>query len=80
MRTVRVRSGQDIWIGRQGENGARAVVFDLTEWEAEYGEGVAVGAAKRAHDYYAYPVALNSADGAATSLSSTTASTTLPPR
>ena len=59
-------SGRDIWLGRQGENGARAIVFDCSKWEETYGQGTVQAVAKRAKDYYVYPVAITTENGAAT--------------
>lgn len=40
METIKVIPGQALWLGYQGENNARAVVFDFSAWKAEYGDGV----------------------------------------
>lgn len=44
-------------LGRQGENLARQVVFDLSTWVAEYGSGVAELIYQRNGDAAPYPVA-----------------------
>ena len=43
-------------LGRCGENLARKVVFDVSDWEAEYGHGVVELIAKRPGDEAPYPV------------------------
>ena len=45
-------------IGRQGENLARQIIFDLSDWMAEYGPGVAELIAQRPGDDAPYPVAV----------------------
>lgn len=44
-------------IGRQGENLARQIIFDLSDWMAEYGPGVAELIYQRPGDAAPYPVA-----------------------
>ena len=44
-------------LGRQGENLARQVVFDLSAWEAEYGPGTVELIHQRPGDTSPYPVA-----------------------
>ena len=39
MTIIQAKSENDLTLGRQGENLARQVVFDLSAWEAEYGPG-----------------------------------------
>lgn len=45
-------------IGRCGENLARQVVFDVSDWETEYGPGVVELIAQRPGDENPYPVAV----------------------
>ena len=49
-------------IGRQGENLARQIIFDLSDWMAEYGPGVAELIAQRPGDEKPYPVAVRRED------------------
>lgn len=60
MEAVRVNAakGKAIPIGRQGENLAREVVFDISGWMEQYGAGFAALATMRAEDEYPAPVAV----------------------
>ena len=49
-------------IGRQGENLARQIIFDLSDWMAEYGLGVAELIAQRPGEEAPYPVAVRRED------------------
>lgn len=49
-------------IGRQGENLARQIIFDLSDWMAEYGPGVAELIAQRPGEEAPYPVAVRRED------------------
>ncbi|MBR6259825.1 MAG: hypothetical protein IKR21_06385 [Oscillospiraceae bacterium] len=66
MQIYEAASGRDLWLGRQGENGARAIVFDCSEWAETYGQGTVQAVAKRSGDYYVYPVAVTEENGSAT--------------
>lgn len=55
MKEINLRPHQPILIGRRGENEARAVVFDLTAWLADYGEGTAALLLRRPGDVDPYP-------------------------
>lgn len=57
MTIIQAKSENDLTLGRQGENLARQVVFDLSAWEAEYGPGVAELIHQRPGDAAPYPVA-----------------------
>ena len=57
MTIIQAKSENDLTLGRQGENLARQVVFDLSAWEAEYGPGVAELIHQRPGDASPYPVA-----------------------
>ena len=57
--------GGIITLGRQGENMARQVVFDLSAWSAVYGAGTAQLIAQRAGDASPYPVSIEQTDTAA---------------
>ena len=57
MTIIQAKSENDLTLGRQGENLARQVVFDLSAWEAEYGPGVAELIHQRPGDTSPYPVA-----------------------
>lgn len=59
-------------LGVQKENIVEAVVFDISSWVEEYGDGVAYIYAQRKGDAEPYPVTLTMGDGTATwTLSST---------
>ena len=59
MQEVRVKhSGEIIQLGKQGENLARRVLFDLTDWQALYGEGLAEMICQRPGEDTVYPVAI----------------------
>lgn len=45
-------------LGRQGENTARRIQFNLSSWQAEYGAGTPALIHKRCGDSIAYPVPL----------------------
>lgn len=46
---------EKIFIGRQGENLARRVKFDISEWQRLYGDGSAALVHRRPGDEYPYP-------------------------
>lgn len=46
---------EKVFIGRQGENLARRVVFDISEWQKLYGDGTAALVHRRPGDEYPYP-------------------------
>lgn len=52
------RGVQTLQLGRQGENQALAVVFDVSGWATDYGDGTAELLCKRSGDTAPYPVAL----------------------
>ena len=56
MREVYARSGEELDIGRRGENLATRVIFDVAEWESLYGEGIFHLLHRRNGDKYPYPV------------------------
>ena len=62
MNTVKVENCKTLFIGRRGENEVTEVVFDFSEWQAEFGNGVIDLFVKRNGDSAAYPVVL-SVDG-----------------
>lgn len=39
MITINVHPGMTISLGREGENLARKIIFDVSSWQAEYGDG-----------------------------------------
>lgn len=57
MKTIDATNLSSITLGRQGENLAREVVFDLSEWIEKYGPGVAELIYQRPGDTAPYPVA-----------------------
>lgn len=58
MIVVNANSLSSITLGRQGENLARQIVFDVSDWEAEYGQGVVELIAQRPGDEKPYPVSV----------------------
>ena len=56
--TVYARPGEPIPLGREGENNARQVVFDLRPWNDLYGPGVVQLLAQRSGGNTPYPVAI----------------------
>ena len=59
MITVKANDISILSLGRQGENLARQVVFDLSAWVEEYGPGVVELIAQRPGDDAPYPVAVH---------------------
>lgn len=57
MYIVQANNKSQITLGRQGENLARQVVFDLSDWVSGYGDGVAELIYQRPGDAAPYPVA-----------------------
>lgn len=53
-------------IGKQGENLARAVEFDITKWQEEYGAGSAQLIVQRNGDESAYHASITERDGIVT--------------
>lgn len=59
MHDVNVRnSGEIIQLGRRGENLARRILFDLTNWQALYGDGTVELIYQRPGEDTVYPVAI----------------------
>lgn len=56
-------SGGTIKIGRQGENEAREIVFDISRWRSLYGDGVASLVHRRNSDEHPYPCDVTREDG-----------------
>ena len=63
-------------LGRQGENLARQVVFDLSDWTAEYGDGTAELIVQRPGEDAPYPAVI-AHDGAVVTWTLTSADTAL---
>lgn len=57
MREIHAKNVSIIDLGRQGENLATQVIYDLSDWIAEYGDGTAELIHKRIGDSQPYPVA-----------------------
>lgn len=55
MVTIHAISGRTITLGREGENLARQVVFDVSEWRSSYGDGTVSLIAQRHRDTEPYP-------------------------
>lgn len=57
MKTVTASPGIVLQLGRQGENNARQIVFDITDWKAEFGtDGTVALLAQRPGETEPYPV------------------------
>ena len=59
MEQVKVNTLSTIPLGRQGENLARQILFDVSDWETEYGLGVVELIAQRPGEAQPYPVAVH---------------------
>lgn len=60
---VRAKITTPIFLGRQGENGATQVVFDISEWRRRFGDSGEIRLYhKRPKDQFAYGIALSTAD------------------
>lgn len=62
MREVHATLGKDIRLGRRGESHARCVMFDVSEWQSLYGEGMVHLLHQRNGDAVPYPCQI-SVDG-----------------
>lgn len=58
MKRYYAKPGNVLCLGRQGENEARQIVFDLAPWERLYGSGTVQLLAQRSGEKTPYPVAL----------------------
>lgn len=58
MVTVTARPGAVLPLGREGENLARQIVFDIARWQTEYGPGTVSLIAQRPGDPAPYPCAI----------------------
>lgn len=63
MREILAREGQELAIGKRGENLAVCVVFDVSAWEKTYGEGRAFLVHQRNGDRVPYPCVVRVEDG-----------------
>lgn len=61
--TIPAKSGHTLFLGRQGENLARHILFDLTAWLDAYGEGRAALAVLRSGDTLPYPASNTRTEG-----------------
>lgn len=55
MRDIFARSGQEIELGKRGENLAACAVFDISDWKKTYGEGTVQLIHQRNGDKFPYP-------------------------
>lgn len=76
MYQINANAKSSLELGRQGENLARQVVFDLSGWVAEYGAGTAELIVQRPGEKETYPAAIDQ-DGAAVTWTLTAADTAL---
>lgn len=77
MVTITARPGRLIPLGREGENLARQIVFDVSAWQAEYGPGTVSLIARRSGEDDPYPCAVT-VDGAQAAWPVTAADTARP--
>ena len=64
MTTINVRPGRMLPLGREGEHLTRQIVFDVSAWRDEYGDGTVSLIAQRSGDTEPYPCTVT-ADGSA---------------
>ena len=76
MYQINANAKSSLELGRQGENLARQVVFDLSGWVAEYGAGRAELIVQRPGEKETYPAAIDQ-DGASVTWTLTAADTAL---
>lgn len=55
MKTHVAKPCEPLWLGRQGEDGARCILFDISAWQKRYGKGTVQLLAQRAGDTAPYP-------------------------
>ena len=65
MKTYVACPGKPLWLGRQGENGARQILFDVSAWQQIYGPGIVQLLAKRTGDTTPYPISVTTEGGLA---------------
>lgn len=65
MREITAKAGQELFIGKRGENNAVCVVFDISEWRALYGAGNVQLIHQRNGDKIPYPCVVEVSGGAA---------------
>ena len=65
MREITARAGQELAIGKRGENKAACVVFDISDWRAMYGAGTVQLIHQRNGDKIPYPCVVEMSGGAA---------------
>nr|DAE05921.1 MAG TPA: nucleoid-associated protein [Siphoviridae sp. ctwDU14] len=58
MATITANPGAVLSLGREGENLARQIVFDIAQWQTEYGPGTVSLIAQRPGDPAPYPCAI----------------------
>lgn len=63
MKQIQANHKQELYLGRQGENLARQVIFDVSGWEAEYGPGTVELIVQRPEDEAPYPVSVKRQGG-----------------
>lgn len=62
MKQINANGLSTLHLGRHGENIARQIVFDVSDWESEYGAGSVELIAQRPGDEAPYPVAIKRED------------------
>lgn len=77
MIVIHAERGKPLYIGREGENNARKVVFDLSHWRAVYGPGTVQLLVQRTGEATPYPAALT-VDGNRAFWTITAADTAIP--
>lgn len=63
MKVIEAKKGEGMKLGRCGENLARQVVFDVSEWEQVYGDGVAELLYQRKGDERPYVMEITREEG-----------------
>ena len=77
MIVIQAKSENELTLGRQGENLARQIIFDVAHWESEYGPGTVELIYQRKQSELPYPVALQR-DGSSVAWAVTATDTEFP--
>lgn len=62
MQIITAHPGEYVYIGREGENGARQVQFDISAWVSSYGQGTVELIYQRPGEAASYPAAVEQED------------------
>lgn len=77
MKVTYAKKGEPLWLGHEGENKARQIIFYISHWQELYGPGTAELAVKRADDASPYPASVE-VDGSAVKWTITSADVAQP--